>query len=293
MSDKTVNNAVFVLQDEFKWTKKLTLVAGVRAGYHSTYKLHVSPSFSAKYTLHKLNFRASYTRGFRSPDLKELYMNWSHGSFIIKGNTDLKPETNNYYSLSADFIDIDKNLNITLIGSYNDVKDKIDGAWANNQTEFRYINYDNTQIVSIETLVKWQFMNHFKLKAGYIFLKSIKSAYSQDLSSMSPMSLNVQLAYNYRTDNYRLNANISSKITGKKTFHVLDDSDDYGHKGEFYEVRYPTYSLWNLTVNQYFGKHFKLGAGIKNIFNYTAPIATYNTNNTPGRRFFVSVAYNL
>ncbi len=294
MSDKSVNNAVVVLQDEFNWTKNLMLVAGVRAGFHSAYNFHLSPSLSARYTINKVNLRASYARGFRSPDLKELYMNWSHlGMFMLLGNKNLKPETSNYYSFSADFIDLDKNLNLTLITSFNDVRDKIDGIWANNQKEFRYVNFDNAQIFSVEALVKWQFAKHFKFKTGYIFLKSIRPADAQDLSTMSPMSLNFQLAYKYTKRNYRLSANISGKITGKKEFYVLDEEDTYGHKEEHYKVRYPTYSLWNLTVNQHFGKHIKVGAGVKNLFNYTADIVTFNTSNTPGRRYFVSLAYSL
>ncbi len=294
MTDKSVNNAVAVLQDEFKLNKNLMFVAGVRAGYHSAYKLHISPSFSARYSLNKINLRAAYARGFRSPDLKELYMNWSHlGMFMLLGNKDLKPETSNYYSLSADFIDVEKNLNLTLITAFNDVRDKIDGSWQNNQKEFRYINYDNAQIFSIEALVKWQFLNNFKFKAGYIFLQSIKSADAQDLSTMSPMSLNLQLAYKFTKNNYKLNANISGRITGKKSFNVLDEEDTYEHKGDYYEVRYPAYSLWNLTVNQHFGKHIKVGMGVKNIFDYTSAIVTFNTSNTPGRRYFISLAYRL
>ncbi len=294
MSDKSMNNAVVVLQDEFRWTNSLMLVAGMRAGYHSTYNFHVSPSLSARYSLSKFNFRASYARGFRSPDLKELYMNWSHlGMFMLLGNEDLKPETSNYYSLSADYINLEKNLNFTLIASYNDVHDKIDGSWSDNQTKFRYVNYDNAQIFSLEALVKWQFLQHFKLKAGYIYLRSAKSIDAQDLSSMSPMALNLQLAYSYVKDNYKLKANISGRITGKKTLNEEDREDTYDRKGQYYELRYPTYAIWNLTINQYFGKHIKVGVGVKNLLNYRAPIVTFNTNNSPGRRYFVSLAYSL
>lgn len=294
LTSKYTNNMVIVLQDQFKWTDDFMLIAGIRTGYHSAYKIHASPSISAKYTINKINLRATYARAFRSPDLKELYMNWSHlGMFQIEGSADLKPETSNYYSLSLDFVDIAKNLNMTLIGSYNDVQNKIDGVWTNSETIYRYVNFHNAQIFSVEALVKWYFLNHFKLKAGYIFLNSVKSADAQDLSSMSPMSLNLQFEYNLTKNKYRLNANISGKLTGKKTFNVLDDNDTYGHKDEYYEVRYPMYSIWNLTINQYFGKHFKLGLGIKNILDYTAPIVTFNTSNTPGRKFFVSVGYNL
>ncbi|MCL3781968.1 TonB-dependent receptor [Prolixibacteraceae bacterium JC049] len=294
LREKSTNDAVAVLQDEFIWTDKLAFVAGLRAGYHSTFDFHMSPSLTAKYDINKFNLRVSYARGFRSPDLKELYMNWSHlGMFQILGNKNLKPETNNYYSFSVDFIDAAHNLNATIITSYNDVKDKIDGVWSNNETEYRYLNFNRARIFSIETLLKWQFHRSFKLKAGYIFLSSTKSTDAQDLSSMSPMSFSGQLEYRFIRPNYRLTANISGKITGRKEFDVLDSGSNAIHDGEYYKVKYPTYSIWNIAVNQYFGKHIKVGAGIKNILDYRAPIVTFNTSNTPGRKIYVSLGFQL
>lgn len=291
---KGSNNSVLVIQDEFEWTKDWTIVGGIRVGYHSAYKMHASPSLTVKYNFKKLNFRASYARGFRSPDLKELYMNWDHlGMFQIIGNDGLKPETNNYYSFSIDFIEPAYNLNATLISSYNQVRDKIDGVWANNETEFRYVNFSSAKIFSLEALVRWQFHKNFKLKAGYIFLDSRKSMDAQNLSTMSPMSITAQLEYILTKGKYQLTANISGKVTGQKKFDVLDSEKGSIYEGQYYQVKYPIFSIWNLSINQYYGKHFKLGAGVKNLFDYKAPIVTFNTTNNPGRKFYVSLGYNF
>lgn len=291
---KSTNDAVIVLQDEFQWNARLTLVGGVRAGYHSAFDFHISPSITAKYSFNKFNLRASYARGFRSPDLKELYMNWSHlGMFQIIGSEELKPETNNYYSLSVDFVEPAHNLNATVIASYNDIKDKIDGLWTNNETEYRYMNFNSAEVFSIEAMLKWKFHKNFKLKTGYIFLDSKKSTDAQDLSTMSPMALTAQFEYRFVSKNYQLNANLSGKVTGEKELDVLDDDEDSPYYNQYYKVKYPSYSTWNFTVNQYFGKHIRFGLGVKNIFDYTAPIATFNTSNTPGRKFFTSISYTL
>ena len=294
MSSKSTNNTVLVLQDEFKWTDRTTLVAGLRTGYHSTFDLHATPSLTLRQRMGKFNARLSYARGFRSPDLKELYMNWSHlGMFEIIGNKDLKPETNDYYSFSLDFINGARKLNATLISSYNRVYDKIDGVWTNNETEYRYVNFDDAEIFTIEGLLKWKFHQNFKLKAGYIYQKSIKSTEAQDLSSMSPMSLTSQLEYSMSLGKYRLTANISGKITGKKDIVSQDTDDESPYNEEYYTVKYPTYSVWNLNVNQYFGRHLKLRLGVKNLFDYKAPIVTFNSSTTPGRKFFVALGYRF
>lgn len=294
LQSRYTNNTVLVLQDEFNLSEQFMIVGGVRIGYHSTFNTHVSPSATAKYTIGKFNLRLSYARGFRSPDVKELYMDWSHlGMFQIKGNTNLKPETSNYYSFSVDFLESSHNINTTLIASYNDVKNKIDGIWTNNETVFNYVNFSSAKIFSIEALVKWQFHKNFKIKAGYIYLNSKKSADAQDLSTMSPMSATAQLDYNIAKGKYQLNANISGKITGNKKLDVLDSKEGSIYNGQYYQVRYPMFAIWNITINQYYGTHLKLGLGVKNLLDYTAPIVTFNTTNNPGRKFFVSVGYKF
>jgi len=292
--EKSTNNVVIVLQDQFQWTENLILVAGLRTGYHSTFDFHASPSLSAKYSLGKFNLRLSYAKGFRSPDLKELYMNWDHlGMFQIIGSEDLKPETSNYYSFSIDFLDPENHLNATVITSFNKVYDKIDGVWANNQSEYRYLNLDDAKIFSVEAMLKWQLHKNIKLKTAYVFLKSIKSIDAQNLSSMSPMALTAQLEYRFTKGKYRFTANFSGKITGEKDLNVLDDDEDSPYEGEYYKVKYSTFSIWNFTLNQNFGKHIKIGAGVKNIFDYKAPVVTFNTSSSPGRKFFVSLGYQF
>lgn len=294
MSSKSTNNSVLVVQDQVKLSEKTALVMGLRAGYHSTFNFHISPSATIKQNVGPFNARLSYARGFRSPDLKELYMNWSHlGMFQIIGNTDLDPETNDYYAFSLDFINGARNLNATVIASFNKVYDKIDGVWTNNETEYRYVNFDDAEIFTIEGLLKWKFHQDFKLKAGYIYQESKKSTDAQDLSTTSPMALTGQLEYKYTKGKYRLIANLSGKVTGKKDVISQDTDEDSPYNGEYYKVKYPTYSVWNLTLSQYYGKNIKLKLGAKNLFDYKAPIATFNSHISPGRKFFVAIGYKF
>ncbi len=291
---KTTNHTVLVLQDQFQWVNSLTFVAGIRTGYHTTFDFHASPSLTAKYSFNSFNFRLSYARGFRSPDLKELYTNWSHlGMFQIIGNEDLKPETNNYYSFSIDYVNEQQDLNATFIASYNDFKNKIDGLWTNNDQEYRYVNFSEAQVLSIEALLKWKFHKDFKLKAGYIFLDSKKSVDASDLSIMAPMAITTQLEYRFVKDNYQLVANLSGKITGEKEVPGTVDIVDSAYDGYPSVVKYPGFSLWNINVNQYFGKHIKVGLGFRNLFDYVSPFATFNTSRSPGRKYFVSIGYRL
>jgi outer membrane receptor for ferrienterochelin and colicins len=291
---KSVSNTVLILQDELQLSEKAIMVVGIRAGYHSTFDFHWSPSLNLKYNLGLVNMRFTYARGFRSPDLKELYFNWSHlGMFNIIGNEDLQPETNNYFAYSLDFVNAARNLNATFIASYNKLNDKIDGIWTDNEEEYSYRNFDSAEVYILEGMLKWKFLENFSLKSGYIYNKTEKSIDGVDLSTMSPMALTAQLQYQFSKKKYRFTANISGKITGKKDVVSQDSDEESPYHEEYYTVKYPTYSIWNLNVNQYFGKHFKLKMGLKNVFDYNAPIVSFNSTNSPGRRFYVAVGYQF
>ncbi len=110
---------------------------------------------------------------------------------------------------------------------------------------------------------------------------------------MSPISATGQLEYKFRKNKYSLIANINGKITGEKEAYAIDDNDESLHKDQYYKIKYPMYSLWNIAVNQYYTKHFKLGLGVKNLFNYKAPIVTFDTTRSPGRRFYISLGYEF
>ncbi len=289
---ETANDFVLILQDEIKFSNPWTIVAGFRGGYHSAYELYGMPSVTAKYAFRDFTFRSSYSRGFRSPSLKELYMDWSHlGMFQIIGNENLNPETNNFFSFSTNYYNSNLNLNLTAITSYNHIKNKIDGIWNSDETEYLYVNFDQTKLFNLELLAKWYFAEHFLIKGGYIFTHQIKDNDALNLSIISPHALNGQIGYRYYKKNYNLNATLSFKYTGKKKYSGID-SEEY-FDGEHYKVEYDAYSIWNFSLNQKLFKRYSINAGIKNIFDYKAPIITFNTSVSPGRRFFVSLGYDF
>lgn len=66
-------------------------------------------------------------------------MNWDHlGMFWIYGNSKLKPETNNYISLSGEYVNSWININANVYSNW--FRNKIEGMWSNDQTELHYIN---------------------------------------------------------------------------------------------------------------------------------------------------------
>ena len=78
----SITNYVLYVQDDYRITDRLTLVGGIRMDYHSLYKVHVSPKLSAMYKVGNVTLRGGYAAGFRSPSMKELYGEFSHGGML-------------------------------------------------------------------------------------------------------------------------------------------------------------------------------------------------------------------
>mgnify|MGYP003614856445 FL=1 len=287
INSHTIYDAVIVLQDEYSLSKYLTMVGSIRTGTHSMHRLHVSPSVTVRLVQGDFSHRASYARGFRSPTLKELYMNWDHqGMFVIVGNKDLKPETSNYYSVSTDYVDSQRLLNLTATVALNQIYDRLGGIWTNNQTEYHYKNLDDYNVLNAEFSARWKFLNRFLLKAGYVYTDVLEKESVARLSGVSKHIVTGQLEYSVRKNGYELTSNISVKVIGQKDLSEFDESVN-----TYYYMSYPTYSLWNINVNQRFKNQLSLTIGVKNLFDYSAPIAGFSTTDSPGRRFYIAVGY--
>jgi len=289
LAAKSTSDAVFLLQDELSAWSGFSVIAGVRGGYNSSFGEHISPSLAVKLAHNDFSYRLSYARGFRAPSLKELYMSWDHmGMFTLQGSDNLRPETNNYYAFSMDYTSTPAMLSATVIAAYNQIYDKIGLVWSNNQTVCQYVNFENVRLWSAELLLKWRPVRPIQLKGGYVYTKVADSDNLVQQTSVTPHALIVQLEYSLKRERYELTANLSGKITGAKEVSVLDENVK-----AYYTVSYPAYSLWDFTLSQRFGDSFSLTTGIKNLLDYTAPIVTFNTTSTVGRRFFVAVGYNF
>ncbi len=285
----SANNVVIFIQDEYSLNSQTTIVGGLRSGYHSAHKLHFSPSLTIKISNNDFNYRISYARGFCSPTLKELYMNWPHLTlFTIYGNKNLKAEISNYVALSTEYLNTNKRLNITGTLAYNHIYNKIGGIWTENQTEYHYKNMDEYTILNAELLVRWKIFKFLQFKSGYAYTKTLTDKNLSLLSSTSPHNLTAQLEYNLTKGWYEFNTNIALKFVGKK-----DVSEFDANTSNFYEMTYPSYSLLNININQRFHRNFSLSIGIKNMLNYLAPIHSFNTTPSIGRRFYIAIGYDF
>lgn len=97
---RTIRVASVWAQDEWKLIGgRLTVSGGIRIEDNSQFGTNFSPKAGAVLRLaqaHRLRF--AYGRGFRAPDVSELYLGFSPGAVGFVGNPELTPETSSNYS---------------------------------------------------------------------------------------------------------------------------------------------------------------------------------------------------
>ena len=292
LTEKQVNTSVFFAQDDIAVTDKINVIVGGRTDYHSAFGLHFSPKISGMYKFGDHAVRLNYAKGFRAPTLKELYMDWDLlGMFVLKGNENLQPETNDYLSGSIEYSK--NNLNGSVNIYKNWFKNKIDGEWQNNETVYQYVNIESTELTGLELLLKYRLNKNFRFSGGYSFVHDNRSAESQ-MSTISPHSANGRIEYAYKKGIYNLNINLNAKFTGAKNY---NDFDDVYYRGQWvkaeYEVHYNAFSIWNLAISQKFYNSVNLILGVNNLFDYKSRVVNFNTTIMPGRRVFVSIKMDI
>ncbi len=290
--DKTSNTYTVFLQDDIKWNDRISMVVGARGQYNSAFHFQFTPKISLMYALKDWRLRANYAMGYRAPGLKELYMNWNHlDMFMIEGNPNLLPETNHYTSVSAEYTK--NNFNASFSVFSNIFKNKIGGVWAENQTIYRFGNISKSSLYGGDASAKLHIGN-FVVSAAYSYVNENNRKEGIRLSALSPHTANVQLGYMLNRANYRLNVSIGARYIGAKYFLVqeeLEVGDDT--ISAYYPVDYKGYSIWRLSVNQQFFNSVNVVAGIENLFNYKAPLVSFNSYAGTPRLFFVKMTVKI
>lgn len=312
MLSRSLKETEYFLQDEWTANEHWMVTAGIRTNFSHQFGFMWMPTVAGKWTpIDHWSFRATYSKGYRSPSIKELFFNWDHlGMFMIKGNEYLKPEKNNYFSLGAEYSDSRLFLNANAYA--NLYTNKIEGIWRiyDMQYNFEYENLDNQQLIGLELLGRWKMFDFLTLNASYSYVY-VSKIDGLRISTTSPHAATAGLEYNFKKKNYALLAGFTASIMGQKQYDVQDrltptaDQVAPGYESyagvshdAYFRCTLPTYALCNLSVTQTFYDKVKLTLGVDNIFNYKpetlgSGLTAFNVPATAGARGFVQVEFML
>ena len=292
------------LTTQCNFTENASLQTGLRYIYNSKYKAPLVPSINYKHKLFGLmNIRASYSRGFRAPSIKELYLDFKDINHNIEGNDSLLAESSHSYNLNFalrnDLTPVKFAVDADLF--YNDGHNIIDLIPVNdpNSDQLLYVNRNflkrktkggtlGVELRKWTLLVRADITNTGIARTLPIDGKELFSnfAYSTDFAIKTSGNI-VKTNTNY---------SIFYKHTGKAeapfvTGHA-EGSDEIG----LYIT--DAYHTLDVSVNQKVGKNINVVVGAKNLFDNTYVLIRNGEETTEqltswGRSFFVKLGYRF
>ena len=278
----------------------LVIRPGIRASYNSAYSSSITPSLNIKKRIWKtLTARASYARGFRSPSLKELYMDFVDINHDVHGNPNLRPETLDAFTLGLKYKTHYNKLHVNteLKGFYNYVDDKISLIQVENSTHYEYSNIDKYQTlggqINVATTLK-----QWKLNIGSTYTGIYNEIEGYAESARFYYSPDLQVNITRKIKKMDASVSLFFKYNGKASQYFINENDEL-------ELGFINpYELFDLTISKkIFKKKLTLNTGVKNIFDVTniassLQLAAHNsgsgsTSISWGRTFFLSLDYNF
>ena len=272
-------NSLFV-QNVFRPISAFALVVGGRLDNHSEFGAHFSPKLSTMYRMtDNLRVRASYGQGFRAPDFKNLYLDFTNvtSGYQVLGNPILQPESSHNWNLGLEY-QVFNGLLARIHMYRNDLHNLIEaeriGKSAAGGSKFEYKNISRayTEGVDIETVIGS--IGGFTSIIGYAYLRGADKETGLPLLNRSTHSGTFKLAY------LHLNSGVQVDLRGRYTsqWGFFDDGDKVLEPEEFA----PSYWVWNIRASKTLFKIFKASIGCNNIFDFKIP--TFYT--FTGRSFY-------
>ncbi|NVO19072.1 MAG: TonB-dependent receptor [Bacteroidetes bacterium] len=282
--------------------RKLSVQPGLRAIYNTKYKAPIVYSVNLKWVPQtKWAVRASFAKGFKAPDLKQLYLYFIDISHNVRGNQDLKAEYSYNYSLSCSYNSEAQNTFFKAEASlfYNDITNNITLSPSKSNL-YTYVNIGKHLSRGIQANASWSLYPLLNVSLGF---SRIAEAYAFDATSIGKAknywSNDIMGTLNYKMFNQKLTFCVFYKYTGQTPEAAIQDDNSLA-------VRWvDRFSLVDLTLmHTLLHKHLTLSAGIKNLTNVTTVAAvggaggahSGNSNSSDiawGRTCFVKLAFNF
>ena len=262
--------------------KNLKLSLSHRLIAHSEYDNAITTSIQAKYDLgEKITFRSSYAQGYRSPTLKELYLEFIDINHYLVGNTNLSPERSIDYQLTLDY-----HPNHYLNISFNSYKTQIKNRIALSEFEnlkFEYANVDRYDVFGFQPNISLMGKN-LKMNTG-----ASLSYWSTNIKAESiPVHgqvFDMNTSFDYQWTAQQVSFRLNHRYAGSQPRYRLEDE-------KIVVSTLASYHLLDCSVSKSFGKNrINMIAGIRNLTN-TQSIANGNSaggGHTGGNQVAINV----
>lgn len=267
------------VQDEWRigQTPRVVLVPSARLDYDTQFGGALTPKAALRIDPNEwLTLRASYGAGFRAPDFKELYLQFSNpaAGYRVTGNPQLRPERSRGANAGID-LKLWKQGKFSAAYFHNRIDGLISTPTGSAQTDgegtlvFRYINLDAVQTQGFDTRFGSTFAKYFGADLGYTFTDALDlspddegRAQRRVLPGRPRHRGNLRLWFAHQKAGTRVQ--VRAAIFGDQQFYRLID-------GEEQEVVLAPYATVDIRLAQTFLEHYSLFLGVDNLLNAGDP----------------------
>ena len=288
---KTLKTTGYYLQDQWKITDKLNLIAGIRYTDTNTFDSEWTPSFNLGYDFSdKTNMYVAWSKFFDTPSLYQLVD-------ARYGNSDIKPESGRNFEVGINHRFAD-DFAVSAHYFYRNTKDMLGFDPVSN----RYVNLDDeVRTKGFDIKINKGFGEHWRTSIGYTYLNMpARGTYLTEQANYGGLlprgTWNVGLDYT--------NRGFDAGLTGRG---IVKRPGYYSAAGKSYPS--DSYWVWDLSMSYKLKKNMKIYANIYNMFdqNYAEMSDVYWQNEgmypslggdykwwpMPGRTFLVGMEYSF
>ncbi|PBQ30248.1 hypothetical protein CNR22_00225 [Sphingobacteriaceae bacterium] len=295
---KNIGDYALFATSEYKLSK-LVIKPGIRYAYNTAYKTPLVPSLNVKWNLSDHHvFRASYARGFRAPSLKELYFEFNDINHNINGNSNLRAEQSDNYSVSYNYNrDIRKcRVKFDVSAFYNNIFNRISLQQVGTSTEYKYLNVDRYRSLGIQLGSSLNFKRLF-LQGGFNYTGRLNEL--AGINNVPDFSYSPEVQFNgtYKWLKPKLTFSLFYKYNGSLPVYIATTEGTVNGLSQDYQIM-------DATLSKFFWKErINLAIGCKNLFNVQTirstgvggahSAASSTAAISTGRNYFVKLALNF
>ena len=271
--------------------KNLNIMTAVRFDYYSEADVkNTSSKLGIMYKWRNCSLRASYAGGFRAPTLKEMYMDFNMANiFMIYGNEDLKPESSQNFSLSAEYLK--SRYNVTLTGYFNLVDNRITTVWDQTLGGMVYSNIAQMNISGLNADAAAKYPCGLGVRLSYAYTHVHIPKGEPYFSSTRPHTATAKIDYGKDWKNYGFDVTLSGRMLSRVT---TDEYVDYENPDAgVNSTTYPAYTIWKLNLSQRVYRGIRVNATVDNLFNYRPDHYYNSTPATTGTTFSVGLSLDV